>query len=106
MTDKTSKSSTIGGGAAKVLGWVVAGLLVLWFVWWLFGWGAYSPERQRQVEQPKPNPTLQQNSREPRRNLVREQWLRDCATQNAPVTELGGGVMNCHRDPTVITIID
>lgn len=42
----------------------------------------------------------------PRPNPIKEKYLADCAAYGAPVQELGGGVMNCRREPSVVTIID
>lgn len=52
------------------------------------------------------NQNRQDAASAPRRNVVKEQFLNDCAANNAPVTQLGGKRMNCYRAPTVTTIID
>ena len=45
-----------------------------------------------------------QQARRP--NPIKRQYLADCARNGAPVTQTGGGGMNCHRDASVVTIID
>jgi hypothetical protein len=95
------------GVAAKVFGVFIAVVLVvvIFRVAWNFVfYGSTAPPvtdtRGSQLQ------SSGQPNAAPRRNVVKEKYLNDCAANNAPVTGLGGGRMNCYRAPTVSTIID
>jgi hypothetical protein len=94
-------------GAIKLIVGVFVVILLIWFggfvVKQVFGIGSTATN----TEQPATGGGSEtKRAAAPRRNVVKEQYLRDCAANSAPVTQLGGGGLNCYREPRVTTYID
>lgn len=82
---------------------ILAALLLVWFFFWLFGIGSSKTSISTTTA---PIVDTRGSARVTRSNPKKEKWYQDCTAQSAPVTSLGGGVLNCNRPSRVETFID
>jgi hypothetical protein len=100
----------IFGTAAKALGVFIAAviIIVVFRVAWnfVFYGNVSAPAGITDTRDGRYQDSLRTTRGERQPNRVKSKFLSDCHDQGAPVTQLGGGRMNCYRAPTVETFID